>query len=93
MAINASEFNSNYATVYNLSKGDCKVNCLVKFKYKILGEGNIYLKGNPPEIIDENPSSIKKVIVEWYHPSKDGQKSIVAFKFISKSNFLKIHID
>lgn len=64
MAINASEFNSNYATVHNLSKGDCKVNCLVKFKYKILGEGNIYLKGNPPEIIDENPSSIKKVIVE-----------------------------
>ena len=65
MAINASEFNSNYATVYNLSKGDCIVNCLVKFKYKILGEGNIYLKGNPPEIVNENLNSTGKLIFEW----------------------------
>ena len=64
MAVDASEFQANYATVYNLSKGDCKINCLTLFKYKILGEGNIYLKGNPVEIIDENPSSVKKVIVE-----------------------------
>lgn len=64
MTVDASEFTSNYATVYNLSKGDCKINCLLKFKYKILGEGNIYLRGNPTEIIDENPSSVKKVIIE-----------------------------
>ena len=64
MAVDASNFITNYATVVNSSKGDCKINCLQKLIYKIGGEGNIYLKGNPPEIVHENLNSTGKLIFE-----------------------------
>jgi len=64
MAIDASECYSNYAIIENASKGDIKVNCTQSLTYKLSGEGNLYLKGNPPEIIKIEESSTGKLIFE-----------------------------
>ena len=50
------------ASVENNSKGDCKIHCLSKLTYSILGSGNIYLTGNPPEIIKLEESSTGQLI-------------------------------
>lgn len=62
MAIDASGLNTPIASVENNSKGDCRIQCFSKLTYSILGSGNIYLTGNPAEIIKVTESSSGKLI-------------------------------
>ncbi len=62
MAVEASDLVTQVASVENNSKGDCKIHCLSKLTYSILGSGNIYLTGNPPEIIKLEESSTGQLI-------------------------------
>ena len=62
MSVDATELTAQISSVENHSKGDCRVHCLNKFTYSILGSGNIYLTGNPPEIIKIEESSTGKLI-------------------------------
>jgi hypothetical protein len=62
MAVEATDLVSQVATIENNSKGDCKIQCLSKLTYSILGSGNIYLTGNPPEIIKIEESSTGQLI-------------------------------
>lgn len=64
MAVDASALIANYVTVDNASKGDCKVTSLQALTYKITGEGNLYVKGNPSEIMKIEESSTGKLILE-----------------------------
>jgi hypothetical protein len=64
MSVDAKALTTNIAMIENASKGDCKVNCLQKLTYKISGEGNIYVSGNPIEVIKIEESSTGKVIFE-----------------------------
>lgn len=64
MAVDASALISNYVIVDNASKGDCKVTSLQSLTYKLTGEGNLYLKGNPTEIVKIEESSTGKLILE-----------------------------
>lgn len=64
MAIDAYELSANSVIIDNSSKGNCKVNCLQTISYSIKGEGNIYVKGNPIEIIKIEESSTGQLILE-----------------------------
>lgn len=64
MSVDAKALTTNVAMVDNASKGDCKINCLQKLTYKLSGEGNIYVSGNPTEVIKIEESSTGKVIFE-----------------------------
>jgi hypothetical protein len=64
MSVDASGLVSSVATIDNFSKGDCSVNCLQKIMYSIRGTGNIYLQGNPPEMIKMEESSTGKLIIQ-----------------------------
>lgn len=64
MAVDASALIANHVEVDNASKGDCKVTSLLNLTYKISGEGNLYLKGNPPSIVKIEESSTGKLILE-----------------------------
>lgn len=64
MAVDASELTANYTEVDNASKGDCKVKTNLSLIYKLSGEGNLYLRGNPAEIIKIEESSTGKLIIE-----------------------------
>jgi hypothetical protein len=64
MAVDAKDLVSNYVLISNSSKGDCKVNCLQYLTYSILGEGNIYLYGNPQTIVKVEESSTGKLIIQ-----------------------------
>jgi hypothetical protein len=56
MAVDSKNLSCKIANIENASKGDIKINCSQKLNYSILGEGNIYLKGNPQNVI---PGEIK----------------------------------
>ncbi|MFN5844084.1 MAG: GIN domain-containing protein [Flavobacteriia bacterium] len=62
MAIDASDLNTPIASVENNSKGDCRIYCTTKLTYSILGTGNIYLSGDPTEIIKIEESSTGQLI-------------------------------
>lgn len=64
MAIDAYDLHSHIVLVENASKGECKVSCYQSLVYKITGEGNIYLKGNPPLITKVEESSSGTLIIE-----------------------------
>jgi hypothetical protein len=51
MSFDASQLNTDYAWIENNSKNDCQVSVNNKFEYSIRGVGNIYLSGDPPEVI------------------------------------------
>ncbi|MBM3164440.1 MAG: DUF2807 domain-containing protein [Bacteroidetes bacterium] len=52
MEVDATELLANTARVENDSKGDIHLRCLDSLFYKISGEGNIELYGNPASIYD-----------------------------------------
>lgn len=64
MAVDASDLIANYVIVDNASKGDCKVTCLNALTYKLSGEGNLYVRGNPAQIVKIEESSTGKLILE-----------------------------
>lgn len=64
MAVDAYGLNANDVYCENQSKGSCKIKSLQQLKYKIKGEGNIYLKGNPLIVIDEEDNATGELIVE-----------------------------
>lgn len=64
MSVDASGFETTVAAIDNFSKGDCSVNCAQKITYSIRGTGNIYLQGNPPDVIKMEESSTGKLIVQ-----------------------------
>jgi hypothetical protein len=65
MSVDARDLTTGYALVENHSKGDCIVNVREKLEYSIYGKGNIYLYGNPDEIIlNERTSSGELIRVE-----------------------------
>ncbi len=51
MSVNAGSLIANNAIIDDDSKGDCDLFVTDKLEYSISGTGNIYLKGNPKEII------------------------------------------
>ena len=64
MAVDASKLHTNTALIENASKGDCRIFCTESVTYKLSGEGNLYVKGNPPEIVKMEESSSGKLILE-----------------------------
>jgi hypothetical protein len=62
MAIDAKNLDSEVVTIQNASKGNISVNCTSKLHYSILGEGNIYLFGNPSIVIAESLTGKGKLI-------------------------------
>lgn len=64
MAVDASDLIANNVLVDNASKGDCKVTSLLSLTYKLSGEGNLYVKGNPSVIVKIEESSSGKLILE-----------------------------
>jgi hypothetical protein len=64
MAVDASKLLTNNALIENSSKGDCKVFSTQSLTYKLSGEGNLYVKGNPVEIIKLEESSTGTLILE-----------------------------
>ncbi len=63
MEIDALNLTTSAALIENKSKGSCSINVIDKLEYRISGEGNIYLKGNPAEIIENELSSTGRLIV------------------------------
>jgi hypothetical protein len=57
MAVDASEFPCDIATVENGSKADVRVFVRKRLDYSISGTGNIYVSGNPTEIVPGHLSS------------------------------------
>jgi hypothetical protein len=51
MTFDASQLNTDYAWIENNSKSDCQVFVNDRIEYSIRGIGNIYLKGDPEEVI------------------------------------------
>lgn len=64
MTVDAYNCLANTGIVENSSKGDCKINCSQILTYKIEGEGNIYLKGNPMEIEKLEETSSGELIIQ-----------------------------
>ncbi len=65
MSVDAKNLTSKYAIVENSSKGDCEVTVLNKLEYKISGEGNIQLYGEPSEIIENGLFSSGRLIEHY----------------------------
>ena len=65
MSVDAKNLTSKYAIVENSSKGDCAVTVLNKLEYKISGEGNIQLYGEPSEIIETGLFSTGRLIQHY----------------------------
>ncbi len=65
MSVDAKNLISKYAIVENSSKGDCEVTVLNKLEYKISGEGNIQLYGEPSEIIENGLFSSGRLIQHY----------------------------
>ena len=57
MAVDASDLSANRVLVENSSKGDCRIKAISEIEYSIFGEGNIYLYGNPADIIQKAVTS------------------------------------
>ena len=64
MAVDAKELASQFGYVDNASKGSIFVNCAQKLSYKLTGEGDIHLSGNPPVIEKLEESGKGKLILE-----------------------------
>lgn len=64
MSVDAKSLISNIAMIDNASKGSCHITCLQKLTYRIAGEGDIYLSGNPPEVNKIETSSTGELIYE-----------------------------
>ena len=62
MTVEADKLNTEFAVVENNSKGDCKVSVADKLEYSIRGVGNIYLSGQPREIVRGEVSSSGRLI-------------------------------
>ena len=64
MAVDAKELASQFGYVDNASKGSIFVNCAQKLSYKLTGEGDIHLAGNPPVIEKLEESGKGTLILE-----------------------------
>jgi hypothetical protein len=64
MSVDAKNLVSNVVSIENSSKGDCRINCIQKLTYSIKGEGNIYLSGDPTELLKIEETSTGKLIYE-----------------------------
>ena len=64
MAVDAKELMSQFGYVENSSKGNVSVNCAQKLRYKLTGEGDIHLFGNPTLIEKIEESGKGKLIIE-----------------------------
>ncbi len=62
MAVDASQLVCDFATVENGSKAAIHVFVLKKLDYSINGTGNIYLSGNPNEIVAHKLTSTGRLI-------------------------------
>lgn len=62
MSVNARELRTDYALIENNSKGDCEVFVTNMLEYSIRGVGDIYLHGNPNEIIANEQTSTGQLI-------------------------------
>lgn len=62
MSIDARNLTTSYALVENTSKGDCEIVVTDKLEYSIHGTGNIYVGGEPNEIIAKEITSSGKLI-------------------------------
>lgn len=62
MTMDASQLVSEYAFIQNSSRGDCEINVQQQLEYSILDVGNIYLHGNPSEIILKKRTSTGNLI-------------------------------
>jgi hypothetical protein len=64
MSVDAKNLVSNVVSIENSSKGDCRINCIQKLTYSIKGEGNIFLTGDPTELLKIEETSTGKLIYE-----------------------------
>ena len=64
MSVDAKNLVSNVVSIENSSKGDCRINCIQKLTYSIKGEGNIFLSGDPTELLKIEETSTGKLIYE-----------------------------
>lgn len=62
MSVDAKNLVTEYALVENDSKGICEVNVTHKIEYKITGNGDIHLYGQPTEIVETAPSIGGKLV-------------------------------
>lgn len=62
MSFDASQLTARYAQVENNSKGDCEVFVTDMLDYSIRGVGNIYLGGNPREVVLHERTSSGQLI-------------------------------
>jgi hypothetical protein len=62
MTVDARALEADYAWIENHSKGDSRVHVENTLEYSIHGVGNIYLYGNPPEIIAHEVTSSGQLI-------------------------------
>ncbi len=61
-SVDASNLIANYALIENNSKGNCEVIVSNRLEYSIRGSGNIYIGGNPKEIIMNEKTSTGQLI-------------------------------
>ncbi len=62
MSVDASSLIANTATIDNDSKGECDLFVTDRLEYSIRGTGNIYLKGDPKEIVLDEKTSTGQLI-------------------------------
>jgi hypothetical protein len=62
MSVDARDLICTSAYVNSSSKSDCQLNVTDSFTYSIHGSGNIYLYGNPPQIVLEEKTSSGRLI-------------------------------
>ncbi|MFM7388067.1 MAG: GIN domain-containing protein [Bacteroidota bacterium] len=63
MQVNATGLFANIARVENNSKGDIQLRCLDSLFYKILGQGNIELYGNPTNVYNLGSTGTGKLLL------------------------------
>lgn len=63
MQVDASGLFASIARVENNSKGNIQLRCLDSLFYKILGQGNIELYGNPTNVYDLGSSGAGKLLI------------------------------
>jgi len=64
LSIDAKNLVSQTALVENNSQGDCSINVSEKLTYSITNKGNIYVYGNPSQIIEKETSSSGQLIMK-----------------------------
>jgi hypothetical protein len=60
--VNASELRAQSGLISTYAKADCRVNVAGRLKYSLHGQGNIYVYGNPDELIMQEHTSSGKLI-------------------------------